>query len=149
MAADLPAVKEKVQRYLVDMFGGAQVDRDGDFTIRHGSTQVWVSVAPFHKANTAVRVFAYTNIDVPASPELFHHVATRGSFVFGHLRCAEQDGKVAISIGHTLLGEYLDPDEFKVALFFIAGIGDELDDEIKAKFGGRLFHEEKPDGAAG
>ena len=128
MGADVPAVKEKVQRYLVDMFGGAQVDRDGDFTVRHGSTQVWINVAPFHEANTAVRVYAYTNLEVPASPELFHYVATRGSYVFGHLRCSEKDGKVAISFGHTLLGEFLDPDEFKVALYFIAGIGDGLDD---------------------
>lgn len=148
MAADVPAVKEKVQRYLVDLFGGAQVDRDGDFTIRHGSTQVWVSVTPFHEANTAVRVFSVTNVDVPPSPELFHFVATRGSYPFGHLRCSEQDGKVAIYFGHTLLGEFLDPDEFKVALFFVAGFGDGLDDEIKAKFGGRLFHDEKPDGPA-
>jgi hypothetical protein len=149
MAADVPAVKEKVQRYLVGLFGGAQVDRDGDFTIRHGSTQVWINVAPFRDANTAVRVFAYTNLDVPPSPELFHYIATRGSFVFGHLRCSEQDGKVAISLGHTLLGEFLDPDEFQVALFSVAGVADGLDDEIKAKFGGRLFHDEKPDGAAG
>jgi hypothetical protein len=146
MAADVLAVKDKVQRYMVDLFGGVQVDRDGDFTMRHGSTQVWVSVAPFHEANTAVRVFSITNLEVPATPELFHHVATRGSYPFGHLRCSEQDGKVMIYFGHTLLGEFLDPDEFKVALFFVAGIAEGLDDEIKAKFGGRLFHEGTPDG---
>jgi hypothetical protein len=144
MGADVPAVKDKVQRYLVELFGGVQVDRDGDFTVRHGSTQVFVSVRPFHEANTAVKVFAPINFDVPASAELFHYVATRGSYPFGHLRCSEQDGKVVVTFGHTLLGEFLDPDELKVALFTVAGLGDGLDDEIKAKFGGRLFHEEAP-----
>ena len=149
MAADVAVVKEKIQRYLVEIFGGAQVDRDGDFTIRNGSTQAWISVGPFRDANTLVRVFAYTNIDVPASPESFHYIATSGGLAFGHLRCVEKEGKVIVSLNHTLLGEFLDPDEFKVALFFVAGVGDGLDDDIKARFGGRLFHDEKPDGAAG
>ncbi len=149
MAADVPAVKDKVQRYLVDLFGGAQVDRDGDFTLRHGSTQVWVSVKPFHKENTAVRIFAWTNVEVPASAELFQYVATRGSYPFGHLRCFEKEGKVNVYLEHALLGEYLDPEELKVALYFVAGVGDGLDEEIKSQFGGRLFHEEKPDGPAG
>ncbi len=46
------------------------------------------------------------------------------------------------AILHSLLGEYLDPEEFKVALYMVAGIADKLDDEIKAKFGGRFFHED-------
>jgi hypothetical protein len=149
MAADIPAVKDRVQRYLVDLFGGVQVDRDGDFTLRHGSTQVWVSVKPFHEANTAVQVFAFLNVDVPASPELFRYVATRGSYPFGHLRCFESDGKANVYFQHTLLGEYLDPEELKVAVFFVAGVGDGLDDEIKSQFGGRLFHDEVADGPAG
>lgn len=142
MGADVLAVKDRVLRYLVDFLGGVQVDRDGDFTLRNGSAQVFVSVRAFGEASTAVRIFAPINYDVPASPELFHYVATRGSYVFGHLRCSERDGTVAVTLGHTLLGEFLDPEELRVALFFVASFGDRLDDEIKSQFGGRRFHED-------
>lgn len=142
MDANVLGVKDKVQRYLVDLFGGVQVDRDGDFTFRQGSTQVWVSVVPFHEANTAVQVFALTNMEVPPTAELFHHVATQNAYAFGHLHCREKDGKITVQFSHTLLGEFLDPDELKTAVFMVAGVADGVDDEIKAKFGGRLFHEE-------
>jgi hypothetical protein len=43
------AVKDKVQLCLVEFFGGVRVDRDGDFTVRHGSTQVFVGVRPLQE----------------------------------------------------------------------------------------------------
>jgi len=142
MAADVLAVKEKVRRYLTELFNKVEVDNDGDFTFRHNNTRVWASVKPFRDDSTVVKVFAMTNLEVPASPELFKFVATEGTYVFGHLSCRETDKGIAVSFGHSLLGEYLDPEELKVALFMVAGIADTLDDQIKARFGGRFFHED-------
>ena len=141
MSRDVSAVTEKVRGYLVDLFGSAAVDSEGDFLFRHGSTQVWVGIRPFHQVNTVVRIYALTNANVPPSPELFHFVATRGTYIFGHLRCAEEGGKVAVYFGHSLLGETLDPETFKVAVYMVAGIADEIDGEIRERFGGELFHD--------
>lgn len=135
-------VKEKVQRYLLEVLNTVSIDRDGDFTFRHGSTQLFISVQPFGDSSASVRIVAPIISEAPASPELFKFIACEGSYRFGHLACQEQDGKVSILFNHSLLGDFLDPDELKLAVFLMARTADELDDEIVKKFGGRPFHED-------
>ena len=139
---NVKAVREKVQRYLLEVLNKVEVDRDGDFTFRQGSARIFVSVHPFGEDKTTVKVLAPVVFDAPASPELFKHVATEGSYKFGHLSCNEKDGKVTIYFLHTLLGDFLDPEELKMATFLLARTADEIDDEIVGKFGGKKFHQD-------
>lgn len=141
MSQAVALVKEKVQRYLTDMLGSVTIDRDGDFAIRYGSAQLFVRVSAFGEGSIA-NVFAPTNSEVPASPELYRYVAEiNRNYVFGKFSTRESEGKVTVSLTHALLGEYLDPDELKSALGLLAALADEVDDDIKSKFGGRRFHE--------
>ncbi len=143
MASDqLAVVKDKVQRYLTDLLGSVQVDRDGDFSLRQGSARVFVRVAPLGEDRTFVAVWAETNLEVPPSPELYKFIATGNRYSFGCLRCREADGKVSVIFGHSLLGDFLDPDELKMTVVVVAQTADEIDDEIMTKFGGRKFHED-------
>ena len=138
----LAVVKDKVQRYLTDLLGSVQVDRDGDFSLRQGSARVFVRVAPLGEDRTFVAVWAETNLEVPPSPELYKFIATGNRYSFGCLRCREADGKVSVIFGHSLLGVFLDPDELKMTVVVVAQTADEIDDEIMTKFGGRKFHED-------
>ena len=140
--SQVAVVKDKVQRYLLEVLKTVTIDRDGDFTFREGSTRLFISVQPFGDSSASVRIVAPIINEAPASPELFKFIATDGSYKFGHLTCQEKDGKVSILFNHTLLGDFLDPDELKLAVFLMARTADELDDEIVTKFGGRKFHEE-------
>lgn len=141
MSQAIALVKEKVQRYLTDMLGSVTIDRDGDFAIRYGSSQIYVRVAAFGEGSV-VSVFAPTNYEVPPSAELYRYVAEiNRNYVFGKFSTRETDGKVAVSLTHALLGEYLDPDELKSAVGLLASLADQVDDDIKSKFGGRRFHE--------
>jgi len=140
--SQIAVVKEKVQRYLIDLLDTVQIDRDGDFSLRHGSARVFVRVSPLGDDGTFVAVWAITNSDVPASPELFRYLATENHYRFGHMSCFEKDGKAQVHFSHNLLGDFLDPDELKMAVFIVARTADELDDELKSKFGGRRFHED-------
>lgn len=135
-------VKEKVQRYLLEVLSTVSIDRDGDFTFREGSARVFVSVDAVGDNSASVRIVAPIVNDAPASPELFKHIATGNHYRYGHLTCNEKDGKVSIVFIHTLLGDFLDPDELKMAVFLLAKTADEIDDEIVSKFGGRKFHED-------
>jgi len=134
-------VKEKVQRYLLELLNTVSLDRDGDFTFRHGSSQIFISVVAFGESNTSVRIVAPIIRDAPASPELFKFLATGNTYRFGHLNATEKDGKVSIVFAHTLLGDFLDPDELKLATVLLARTADELDDKLKSQFGGQSFHE--------
>ena len=140
--SQVAVVKDKVQRFLLEVLNTVSIDRDGDFTFREGSTRLFISVQPFGEASASVRIVAPIINDAPASPELFKFIATDGSYKFGHLTCHEKNGRVSILFNHTLLGDFLDPDELKLAVFLMARTADELDDEIVKKFGGRKFHEE-------
>lgn len=134
-------VKEKVQRFLIDLLQNIQIDRDGDFNFRNGSAQVYVRVAPMGDASTYVSVWAPTNGDVPVTPELYKYLVEQNHYRFGHLALSEKDGKAVINFTHQLLGDFLDPDELKMAVVVVAQTADQIDDQIKAKFGGRTFHE--------
>jgi len=135
-------VKDKVQRYLIDLLDNIQIDRDGDFHFRHGSSHVFVRVQPMGDEHTFVAVWAPTNADVPATPELYKYIIDENHYRFGHLVCQEEGGKATIRFAHHLLGDFLDPDELKMTVVMVARTADEIDDQIKAKFGGHSFHEE-------
>ena len=142
-AERVEAMRRKVEEMLTQFLGIVQVDRSGTFTFPHESTRVFVNVRPFRGESTLVNVFAYTNIAVPATPDLFRYVATHADdYIFGHLGARqEEDATVTIIFRHTLLGEHLDPEELRAAVGAVAITADELDDEIRSRFGGRVFQE--------
>jgi hypothetical protein len=145
MSADVIAVKDKVHRYITEVVGSVQIDSDGDFTFRTGSSQMWISVSKVERSGSyaefvAVKVFANTNNRVPASPALYEYVATEGRYRIGALRCVRKDDGVRVWLEHTLMGTFLDPAELYVTINYIGEIADWVDDEIRRKFGGVLYH---------
>lgn len=137
----LARTKDNVRNILLAHTGNAEEDADGDIGYRNGSTVAFVRVSPWFDDHTVVFIFSHLANNVPPSPELFEFVARRSnSFVMGHLGCTELDnGTVRVHMGHTLLGDYLDPQELIDALDGILGSADELDDEIVSRFGGETF----------
>ena len=146
MNIDVLSVKDKVQRYLTEFYEQVGVDNDGDFSFRIGSTHLWVRVSEVKSTEqlagyVSVRVFANTNNKVPPSAALYEYVATEGQYGFGSLRCFKKDDGVRIFLGHTLMGDFLDPMELGICFSHLAKTADWLDDVIKSKFGGVLYYE--------
>jgi hypothetical protein len=134
--------RARLQDMLTEMLERIEVDKYGSFTFPAESARVFIKVHPFGQERTLVNVFAHTNIDVPASEELFRYIALHSNmWVFGHLGASERDDKVLVTLSHRLLGEHLQLEELKAAAFSVAFTADEIDDEIKERFGGRLFPE--------
>lgn len=145
MAADLDALRGKVQRMLTERLGTVQVDRDGDFTIRHGSAQVFVLCRAVDDSFTYISVEAPLLRGVPKSPEFFERIAMGNAFRFGSLTCwenSEDPSTVNVVFGHRLLADYLDAEELMASLAAVAGSSDQLDDELQQQFGGQRFHED-------
>ena len=59
----------------------------------------------------------------------------------GHDSLDVTDGRGTLVLRHTLLADYLDEPELSNAVRAIAFTADEIDNELKAKFGGRLASE--------
>lgn len=137
-------VRDLVQQELTKLVGRLQIDEDGDYTFTYDSARIFVGV----RANelkqgvqsTLVKVFSVTNVDVPVSPELYRHLALRSAdYLFGGLCAVEYGTTARVIFRHTLLGDYLDPDEISAAVIMVAFTADDLDDEIMRLFGGRRF----------
>ena len=140
-ADQLVATRTRLQEMLTEVFDRVEVDKYGSFTFPAESARVFIKVHPFGRG-TVVNVFAHTNIDVPASDELFRHIALNAnSWMFGHLGASERDGKVLVTLSHRLLGEHLQVEELQAVVYSVAFTADQIDDEIKQRFGGRVFHE--------
>jgi hypothetical protein len=74
------------------------------------------------------------------SGELARFLATEsGKFIFGGFALDEERRNVIF--GHTLLGDFLSRKELAEAVEAVSTTADFYDDQIKARFGGRLFSE--------
>ena len=155
--SNLLVVKDKVSRYARELFNIVQLDDDGDLIIPYESTKIWIQfvereVAPEREAfyndnqlsRTVVQIWAPTIIDVTPTPELYKWVATEGALYFyGHCRVLNygDKGNVQVIFEVALPGDTIDPGELKQGLIAVASAADDLDDELKAKFGGKRIED--------
>lgn len=145
--ADIDRVRDKLEQWLQDLELKYMNSGENRFSLRFGSTHMLIGVTsprpddvlaptyiPFH-----LRVLR----GVSESPELYEYIAYHADdYHFGHLSLHRaDDGDVSIYFTHTLLGDYVDFEEFRSAVFMLASATDSLDDELQARFGGERFYE--------
>jgi Putative bacterial sensory transduction regulator len=114
------------------------VDSAGDIAVSYGDTTTYLRSFE-HGGRPLVRIWAITNVDLPLSDELGRFLVTENAtFPFGGFEA--NAGRVAFS--HTLLGgRFLQRRELETALSAVVGTAERYNDEIKSRFGGRLFGE--------
>src|SRR5687767_9669333 len=135
-------VREKVQRYITELATGVNIDKDGDYSFRHGSARVFVSVIP-QSERTIVQIMAPVVVGAEDTPALYEYVGRKtDDWIFGHLGVSKPgaDGKVTVVMRHDLLGDYLDPAEFDDAVAAVAISVDKIDEEVQREVGGSRFH---------
>jgi len=111
------------------------VDHDGDVPIRKGSTMYWVSLFEID-GEAQVKVWSFMARDVPDSDALYRHLnETNRNIHYGRVF---HDG-VDVVVSTELLAQDLDPRELQNACECIGSISDAYDDELVARFGGRVF----------
>jgi hypothetical protein len=151
--SNLLVVRDKVTRFAKEVFNVVMIDDDGDLVIPYESTKIFIrtlerEISPdmeeFWSENqlsrTAVYVWAPTIFDVKPSNELYKWVATEGTdFFYGHCKVSPfgDNGNVQVIFEITIAGDTIDPGELKQALLAVATTADDLDDVLKAKFGGK------------
>jgi len=120
-------------------FDDVDVLEDRSCSLQWGSARVFVTVGVFDEDQAVVRVRAQCVSGATTSPELFKHVATFQADM-GHLTVAEEtDGTATISFSHSLMGEFLNPAELRMAVVAVAHGADEIDDALAAQFGGQVY----------
>ena len=138
-------VKGKVQRILADDLGSVEIDRDGDFVVKHESTIVFVSVFAFNEdedSDIVVRCVAPMVTAVPLTPEVLRWVAVEGQrFTFGSCYVVPEENPANgwIYFKYAIVGNDLDSNELLSAVYRTAFTANEYDDKLKELFGGKLF----------
>ena len=144
--ADLNVVKSKVQGYLAASFTAELTDRGG-FSLRHESARLFID---FKQRNDQDDAPVYISFLCPLlfglqpSPELYEHVALHADdYLFGHLSAFKNDdGSVTLFFSHHILGDFLDEEELKSAIYMVLSTANDLDDELQQRFGGTRFHDD-------
>jgi type III secretion system-like peptide-binding chaperone len=144
MPGDVASVRAKVQQYLTQNFNNITIDKDSNFSLRNGSVRMFVNSWTRDTADwTAVSLEIPLLFEVKETPQVFEHIALHADdYVFGHLNVVRNDNGLRIYLSHTLLGDYLDEPELVRAVSVMLGVADQIDDELKAQFGGTRFYEE-------
>src|SRR5262245_53702902 len=145
MPAKISDVRDRVSTIMSELVGGLQLNPGGDLSFTYETVTVYVNVRPFGDESTVVNVFSFTNAGLGPSTELYEFIARHsGDFVFGHLAILDQDGsedEIVLVFRQTLLGDYLDAEELAAAVAAVAATADDIDDQVKERFGGRLASE--------
>ena len=139
--AKVVELRELIETKLTELLEGYAVDDKGSYVFGFESARIFVVPAWLPDERTVVRVFAITNLDVPVTARLTSYLLAKNlDFVLGAFGLDEEAG--AVWFNHNLLGEYLVGDELEATLAAVAQTANELDDEIKDRFGGRLYAED-------
>ena len=130
--------REKIEKTLEQLYDSYGVNRQGMYVLGLETACVFIVPTWLDDDTTVIRLFAITNLDLPVTSELMEYLLTKNlEFVFGAFALDSDRG--AVWFTHNLLGEFAAREEFEAALAAVAETVDEHDNEIKARFGGRLY----------
>ena len=140
----------KVQRILTGPMG-LKIQLQGDtigVTFTDSSTQVHIRIIDWGKSKdgeprSLVRISSPLLREVKPTPALYEYLAREAPQLwFGNIAVwddKESPGTVSLTMGHTLLGDYLDEEELRASLFNVLHSADDLDDVLQKRFGGKRW----------
>jgi hypothetical protein len=133
------ALREMIEAKLATV-GGYLTDQHGNYVLGLQSARTFIVPTWLENGATVVRVFAITNLAVPVTAELTRWLLAKNlEFVFGAFALDVENG--AVWFNHNLLGEFAAPEELEATIGAVIETADRFDDEIKNRFGGRLYVE--------
>ncbi|HEU4480916.1 MAG TPA: YbjN domain-containing protein, partial [Actinomycetota bacterium] len=135
---EVTKLRDLIETALAEMFDRYLTDSRGNYVLGLDSARVFVVPTWLEEGPSVVRVFAITNLDVPVTADLTGYLLARNlEFVLGAFALDADAG--AVWFNHNLLGEHAHPKELEASIAAVAQTADRFDDEIKQRFGGRLY----------
>ena len=129
-----------IESKLAEMVDVYFTDDHSNYVLGIASARVFIVPTWIESGATVIRVFAITNLDVPITAELTKWLLQKNlEFVFGGFALDVDAG--AVWFNHNMLGDYAHPEQLEATLAAVAQTADQYDDEIKDRFGGRLYVE--------
>ncbi len=123
-----------VSKYLGQMVENYEV-RDGRYVIRQGSAAVFIELTQMPQG-TICR-FTVPLLFNPRDDDLLYRRLSEynARLLLGRLYVKDN----IVFVDHALLGDHMDQPEFESALVAVAVAGDDIDDALRAEFGGQRY----------
>ena len=142
--ADLAAIKNNVRNLIKAEFGSVSEDSAGDFYIRNNSSVTFVTFGDWTHGDENVGVVEVWATVVAGLPEINKDLAVELTTTMQRRFCSwyfikNDDGTYNLNLGASLIGSTVDQAELATAVLVVAYNADDLDDQIVAKYGGRVF----------
>jgi hypothetical protein len=140
----------KVQRLLTGPMN-LKIQLQGDtiiVTFTDMSTAVYFQIIDWGKSKdgdprSLVRISCPIVRGVKPTPTLYEYLAREAPRLwFGTIRVWDDEvtpGMLTLTLGHTLLGDFLDEEELASAMDNVLGSANELDDVLQKRFGGKRW----------
>jgi hypothetical protein len=138
MAAIESVTRARVETMLARLVGQVATDEDGDLVIDHAGVRAYVTVVRLDSI-VLLRIFAFSNREVPTSPELYRWAAMAPQYVeFARAALIEREGAdtADVVISYELLGNYLDQGELDIAVERVLSVATRVATDVQAQFGG-------------
>ena len=145
----LDTVKNKVQKMLIELNGGVQINKAGNFEIVVRSAHLFIGVEEIGSDDNKrfiVRFMCPMVFKVPVTHELCLYIATEGTrYRFGCINLIlKEDGKTGdLFFDYTILANDLDQSEVDNAIRAVLYTAEALDTELHERFGGEMFGTDK------
>ncbi len=139
MEEKMQAFKQMLEMYLQEIVGPFEKGQDF-YRIPYESTAI-ILIPLEWGPRILLRVAAVILKEITGDPELDKTLSELNrEYLFGKFNYYPDSN--VIFIEHYLLGDYLDKEELAVTLRALALTADEVDDQLKEKFGGKRFIDE-------
>lgn len=130
-------VRELVEQQLRGLYGAAEVDQQGNFFVRRGEVTAWLRILALQPDLTGVVVFAIVSGPLDRVDDACRFLAAESlELPIGHFEL-HTEGR-ALTVSHTLLGEFLSSEELRAAVDAVISAADTYGPRVRAEFGATL-----------
>lgn len=130
-------VRELVEQQLRRLYGAAEVDQQGDFFVRRGEVTAWLRILALQPDLTGVVVFAIVSGPLERVDDACRFLAAESlELPIGHFEL-HSEGR-AVTVSHTLLGEFLSGEELRAAVDAVISTADTYGPRVREEFGAVL-----------
>lgn len=134
----LKTLRNTIEKYLNESFGGYMRDKNNNYIIQAGRTMVLIMPLQWVEDQTVVKVVTVINLGAPVTAELTHFlVAENMKILFG--KFSLDVNNQAIIYEENLFGDYLSRKELEVAVQIVAVTAEHYKSSIGEKFGGKVI----------
>lgn len=131
----LATLRATIKKYLDEIFGFYLTDQHNNFIVQAGGTRVLIIPDDWVEGQTVVKIMALINVNTPVTAELTKYLAAENNKILFGKFSLDSNAPVVL-FHHNLLGDFLNRNQFELAVKIVLAVATRYGQEIEKEFGG-------------